>query len=374
MGAGPVTSSVAPLRVGVIGTGLIAQVMHLHHLAELPELFSVVAVCDVVPENATSSAERYGIGRAHTDWLDLIAEPLDAVLVLTSGSHAPMAIAAAKAGRHVFVEKPMCFSAAEGTAMVDAADAAGVTLMVGYPKRYDMAYARFAAEAAKATDARLLRVTTMESPFQPYLEHHRLAPPTPIPADLSGALRERSDAAVTEAIGPADDLARAVYQNVLLDTLVHELNTVRGILGEPDQLDFADLGEQSVTVLLRFGGIRAAIHWLDLPGIARYEMEFALYAPDRRVTLAFPSPYLRNEATTLRIEGGEPGTPRSWSRSELTGYESAFKRELIAFHASASTGAQPETSGRDGLADVALCQSIVQCYRTGRPVPNPAAP
>ena len=368
-----VTSSVPPLRVGVIGTGLIARLMHLHYLAELPELFSIVAVCDVVAENATACAERYGVGRAHTDWRDLIAEPLDAVLVLTSGSHAPMAVAAARAGRHVFVEKPMSFSVAEGKAMVSAANAAGVTLMVGYPKRYDLAYAAFLAEAADTTGARLLRVTTMESPFRPYLQHQNLAPPAPIPAQQAEALRRSSEAAVTEAIGPADDLAREVYQSVLLDTLVHELNTIRGILGEPDRLDFADLRPESVTVLLRFGEVRAAIHWLDLPGIARYEMEFALYAPDRRVTLTFPSPFLRSEPAALLVEGGEPGTPRSWCRNDLLGYESAFKRELVAFHGCVTGGTQALTSGRDGLADIKLCESIVECYRTGRPVPHPAA-
>ena len=67
-------------------------------------------------------------------------------MVLTSGSHAPIAEAAAQAGRHVFVEKPMCYSAAEGRAMVAAADAAGVVLMVGYPKRYDPAFARMREE------------------------------------------------------------------------------------------------------------------------------------------------------------------------------------------------------------------------------------
>jgi predicted dehydrogenase len=373
MGAALVTSSVPPLRVGVIGTGLIARLMHLHYLTDLPDLFSVAAVCDVVPENATRCAERFGVGRVHTDWRELIDEPLDAVFVLTSGSHAPMAIAAAKARRNVFVEKPMSFSVAEGKAMVAAADAAGVTLMVGYPKRYDLAYERFAAEATAAKDARMLRVTTLESPFRPYLQHQNLTPPTPMPAQVAAELRAGADAAVTDAIGPADDLARKVYQDVLLDTLVHELNTVRGILGEPDQLDFADLREQSVTVHLRFGEVRAAIHWLDLPGIARYEMEFALYAPDRRVTLTFPSPFLRDEPAVLRVEGGEPGTPRSWSRGEVVGYESGFKRELVAFHGHVTGGTQPATSGRDGLADISLCQSIVECYRTARPVPHPAA-
>ena len=156
--------SPARLRVGVVGAGLIAQVMHLHYLAELPQLFEVTAICDIVGANARACADRFGIPAAYSDWQELIAAPIDAVLVLTSGSHAPIAIAAAEAGKHVFVEKPMCFSVAEGQAMVDAADEAGVTLMVGYPKRYDLAYTKFAQQVAEVSDARLLRVTTMESP------------------------------------------------------------------------------------------------------------------------------------------------------------------------------------------------------------------
>ena len=54
----------------------------------------------------------------------LIACDLDAVLILTSGSHAPIAIAAAQAGRHLLIEKPMCFSVDEGKAMIAAAERA----------------------------------------------------------------------------------------------------------------------------------------------------------------------------------------------------------------------------------------------------------
>jgi len=57
-----------------------------------------------------------------------------------------------------------------------------------------------------------------------------------------------------------------VYELVLLDTLVHELNTVRGLLGEPDRLDYVSLAESSVTVMLRFGDLPVAVHWIDLPG------------------------------------------------------------------------------------------------------------
>jgi predicted dehydrogenase len=361
------------LRVGLVGAGVIAQVMHLHYLAELSDLYDVRAVCDIAVGNASACAERYGIPVACADWRDLIAEPVDAVLVATSGSHAPIAIAAAQAGRHVLVEKPMCFSTREGLAMVAAAEQAGVVLMVGYPKRYDPAYARFRHEAGELADVRLVRVTTLEAPVQPYLGHYALLPPARPPAEVAERLRAESLAAAAAAIGPASELELRVYTGVLLDTLVHELNTVRGLLGEPDLLEYADLSDHAVTVLLRFGDVRVAIHWIDLPGIARYQMEFAVYAPDRRVTLQFPSPYLRDEPCALIVEGGDAETARSWRSEEIAGYQSGFRRELEAFAACIAAGSEPVTSGRDGLADIALCQAIIESHRERKPVPAPTA-
>jgi predicted dehydrogenase len=361
------------LRLGVVGTGVIAQVMHLHYLSELADSYEVAAVCDVVGDSARACADRYGIGAVFTDWRKLIAEPLDAVLVLTSGSHAPIAVAAAEAGRHVLVEKPMCFSVAEGQAMLAAAGRAGTTLMVAYPKRYDPAYSRFRAAASQLAGARMLRVTTFEAPLAPYLGHYPLTPRVAVPGSLAAALAAEADRSIRSAIGEADELERYVYQMVLLDTLVHEINTVRGLLGEPDTLDYVDLRTASVTVMLSFGDLPVAIHWLDLPGIARYGMEFALYGPDRRVTLTFPSPFLRNEPAVVEVQGGEAGTTRSWRSEEIVSYQSAFKHELIAFHEAVVTGQPPATPGLDGLRDIALCQAIIECHRRKAPVGQPTA-
>jgi len=123
--------------------------------------------------------------------------------------------------------------------------------------------------------------------------------------------------------------------------------------------------------MLRFGDLPAAIHWIDLPGIARYGMEFALYAPQRRLTLTFPSPFLRNEAATLEVDSGADGTSRSWRTEEVVGYESGFKNELVAFHDSIVTGRPPPTSGRDGLRDITLCQAIIDSHHRGAPVDDP---
>jgi len=373
----PIDSSataVRRLRVGVIGAGLIAQVMHLHYLRELPEAFEVVGLCDIVPENAQSVAARFGVDRTFADWTELLAEDLDAVLVLTSGSHAAIAIEAAARGINVLVEKPMCFSTAEGRRMVDAAEQAGVTLMVAYNKRYDPAYLRFCEEVRALEAPRMLRVTTLESPFQPYVAHYPLTGGKKAPPAVSARLTADADAAMDDALGDAGEFERKIYRWVLLDTLVHEINAVRGVLGEPDRLAFVDLREGSVSVLLEFGELPVAIHWIDLQtGIARYEMEFAAFAPARRVTLSFPSPFLRSEPTLLRVEEGDGMGERSTSMQQVTSFESPFKRELLAFHAAVTSGAAIATPGSDGLRDIALCERIIESFRTNRPIERPTA-
>src|SRR5713101_6457444 len=74
------------LRVGVIGCGLIAQVMHLHYLRELSDRFEIAAVCDLSESVRSAVGREYGVARQFAAWQDLVAEPIDAVFVLTSGS------------------------------------------------------------------------------------------------------------------------------------------------------------------------------------------------------------------------------------------------------------------------------------------------
>ena len=97
-----------------------------------------------------------------------------------------------------------------------------------------------------------------------------------------------------------------------------------------------------------------------LPGIARYKQEFAFYAPEQRLTLELPSPYLRNEPSRLIVEGGEVGTTHSWVREEILSYDEAFRRELDEFADCIATGRTPRTSGHDGLADLRLCEAVAR--------------
>jgi predicted dehydrogenase len=359
------------LRVGVVGCGLIAQVMHLYYLRELPELFEIAALCDVSVELRQACAQDYQVGFTCADWHELLDRQLDAVLILTSGSHAPIAIGAAEAGLHVLTEKPMCFSVAEGLEMIAAARHGGRVLMVGYNKRYDPAYLRFADDVRRMTAVRLARITTLEAPFLPYVMHYRLHKPGVPSATVQTALSRDSARRIAAAIGDVDPLSERAYQLVLLDSLVHEFNAVRGVLGEPDQLDYADITEFGVTAVLRFGQTQCVLNWVDLPGIARYGMEFAFFATDSRLTLSFPSPFLRSEPTMLIREGGEIGTARSWRAEEIASYHESFRQELVHFHECVTSGRAPVTSAEDALHDIALCQSFIDVHRRRMPRVRP---
>ncbi|WLR61472.1 Gfo/Idh/MocA family protein [Guptibacillus hwajinpoensis] len=124
------------LKVAVIGCGSIARRRHLpEYNAE--ENVEIVAVCDVVKERAEEMVSLYG-GTAYTDYLTLLEDDeIDAVSVcLPNALHAPVSIAALKAGKHVLCEKPMATSIEEAKAMNEAAEINGKKLMIAHNQRF----------------------------------------------------------------------------------------------------------------------------------------------------------------------------------------------------------------------------------------------
>jgi len=129
-------SETSLLRVGVVGAGGIAAA-HLESLSQQVGA-RAVAIADVNEELARERAERFGIAAVYADYRELVANPeVDAVLVCVPNYlHAPVAIAALTAGKHVFCEKPMATSVDEAREMVEAAKAHQRVLMLGQHYRY----------------------------------------------------------------------------------------------------------------------------------------------------------------------------------------------------------------------------------------------
>jgi predicted dehydrogenase len=126
------------VRIGLIGCGghglgVLAPAIEAVEGAEL------TACTDVDEAVARRAEERLGLSRHHTDYRDmLLVEDLDAVVVaLPHHLLRDASLAAIGEGLHVFVEKPMALTRADGEQIRDAARSAGVTVMVGYCQRYD---------------------------------------------------------------------------------------------------------------------------------------------------------------------------------------------------------------------------------------------
>ena len=123
------------MRIGIIGAGAVAP-LHARAAGLLPDV-RLTAVCDLQPEAATAVAGPIGAA-VFADYRDLLASgTTDTVIVNTPHSlHREMAVAAAEAGQHVLVEKPMAISLDDCDAMTDAAERAGVVLRVGHIQHY----------------------------------------------------------------------------------------------------------------------------------------------------------------------------------------------------------------------------------------------
>ncbi|MBI5831260.1 MAG: Gfo/Idh/MocA family oxidoreductase [Armatimonadetes bacterium] len=152
------------LNVGFLGTGNIAG-SHLGPMLGQPDT-QVVAVCDPRPERRRAFAanvnQHYGTKdcREYADFRELLARPdIDCVLICTPDNwHALMTIAAARAGKHMYSEKPFALTIHEGRAMVQAVERHGVVFQHGTQQRSDP---RFRQACELARNGRLGRIHTV---------------------------------------------------------------------------------------------------------------------------------------------------------------------------------------------------------------------
>ncbi len=353
----------ARLRVGVIGCGTVAQIMWLPNLRELDDHFVVTAISDLSPGLMQSVGDYFGIAGRYLDYRDLVAQDLDVVIVLTAGSHAPAAIAAMEAGKHVIVEKPMCFTLREADAMIATAARTGKQMMVSYMKRYDPGYRYGRAAVQAMDDLRYVQINVLHPDPDLYYAHHRIKRFRDVPAETLAALQAEDDRLTVEAIGDVTPLLRQLYRDVVLGSLCHDTNALRGILGTPKQALLTTIWPDETihptitTVLAYDNGPRVVLTWSYLSALRDYFEELAFIGASGRVRIQFPSPWLKHFPTPVEVQGMENGA--EWRKRVNVSYAEAFKEEALHFHHCVTTGEQPLTDGRDGRADIALLQQIV---------------
>ena len=124
-------------KFGIVGCGSIAEIAHLPSIKKTPEA-ELEAVCDIDPKRVKEVAEKWGAKYTFTDYREMFKKvKLDAVVIATPNNmHRNQAIAAAKAGVHIVVEKPLAITNKEAWDIVDTCKRYGVKLMVGCDRRF----------------------------------------------------------------------------------------------------------------------------------------------------------------------------------------------------------------------------------------------
>lgn len=123
--------------VGVIGCGSIAEIAHFPSISESPEA-QLIAVCDIERERAKRVAEKWGAEKYYDDYRELLAnKQVDLVIIATPNYlHYEQALAAAEAGKHAIVEKPLACTNKEAWDIVHKFREKNLSLMVGTNQRF----------------------------------------------------------------------------------------------------------------------------------------------------------------------------------------------------------------------------------------------
>jgi len=214
------------LKVGIVGLGRLGQ-RHAINLAQRVPNAEVVAACSPVPAELNWAASQLGITTGYADYDALLAHPgLDAVFLVTPTSlHADQIIAALRAGKHVFCEKPLSLDLADCLKVeAEAARHPQLTIMIGFVRRFDASYHDAQQKIAQGVIGK------------PYLVRSQTCDQN----DPSGAFMR---------FAPTSG-------GIFLDCSVHDVDLARWLLGNPEPKRVYASGTNAIhTGLQAFGDV-----------------------------------------------------------------------------------------------------------------------
>lgn len=363
-----------PLVVGIVGVGGQGGVLLEQ---SNPRLMRFAAVCDIFEPNRKKAVEKCrklhgGDPAEYEDYRKLLErDDLDAVLIATPlWLHAPMALDALKAGKHVFSEKTMAYSVADGEAMIAAAAAAGRVLQIGHQRRYNDLY-RQAVQMVRSGligDVRHIRALwhrnsdwrrkVPDSPFDPrpwgYADLERL---------VNWRLyRKHSQGLMTELGSHQVDVA-----NWLSGTTPQAVLASGGIHHYKDEREVND----HVYVIFEYpGGLTLTYSSIQTNQFDQYYEEImgtrgTILLQGEGAAYLFAEGVAASKATEVTVSAGGGGAPvmeasasRAADASSGTATSQAsvvsslipYRNELEGFVYSVRTGEPPRCGGAEGLA------------------------
>lgn len=326
-------------NIAVIGTGRMGSV-HVRNLArKIPEA-NLVALCDIRLDVARALADELGVARVVRDYHELLADPsIPAVLIATStDTHALIVTDAARAGKHIFCEKPLALDLASIDAALAVVDKARVKLQVGFNRRFDTAFRRVHDIVASGAIGRpcILRIASRD-PEPPPVEYARAS---------GGMFLDMT----------IHDFDMARYQV----GEVEEVYAMGNVLVAPWLADAGDIDTDIVT--LRFAN--GALGVID-------NSRQAVYGYDQRLEIFCSQGVAQaeNEASDTVVRGDTSGMHAALPpRFFMQRYPETYVQEVREFVDCVANDKPTPVTGKDGRLSVVLGYAAWKSYREHRPV------
>ena len=328
------------LGVGVVGTGRIGK-LHIQHLSQdIPEA-EVIAICSLDSESVETLSQQYNILEATTNYRTLLTNPkIDAILVASStDTHVEICQAAAKAGKHIFCEKPIALDIAEIDETLAIVERASVKFQVGFNRRFDVNFRRVreAVASGEIGEPHILRITSRD-PSPPPLEYVK----------VSGGMF--LDMTIHDF-----DMAR-----FLIDDEVVEVYAIGDVRVNPKIGDAGDIDTAIIT--LRFqNGVLATID-NSREAVYGYDQRVEVFGSKGMVTVG----NLSTDTVTLHNNAGRHAANPPYFFVER--YKDAYLSELQAFVMCILEDTQTPVSGEDGRAPIVMGYAALKSLHENRPV------
>lgn len=350
------------VRLGYVGGGFMAQNVHLPNFASLPSC-RIDAFAELRPELRRRVAERFGIPRSYESHLEL-AEDSDIEAVGVSGAldlQGEIAADLLRAGKHVFMEKPMALSVTQAERILAAAAEGNAQLTVGYQKRYDPGnvLARDTIEQWRASG---------EKGRPLYARSHMFAT-----KNWATGLDLSSWIATEEPLVPRDHFehlpewlpreAELLYVGVL-QNWTHKVNLLRYLLDAGDAAHVRttdlDLEAELGVVVMEIDGVRAVLE-IGVTEHHHWDEHTQVYFERGWVRVQAAAAFVRPSQSQVEIyDGGEHHVYHHPLPEPLDAWP--YSEEAAAFIESVRTGAQSRSGGDDTLVDVRIFEEIFRYH------------
>ncbi|MGL5810659.1 MAG: Gfo/Idh/MocA family oxidoreductase [Nocardioides sp.] len=354
------------LALAVIGCGIVARARYFPALQHLVDLYDVRALCDTDPDALTRAGTNFPNARRHNSLEDLLthATDLNCAVLLITGDHSDPLDTLARHGIPTLTEKPIAYTHPAADRAAAAFSTRGVPLQVGYMKRQYETVHRL-SDAIADGHATSIAIDLVHPPedryLQPVIGHGRDFS-TDLPTYLDSETARPHIAAHLAALGvPADDLATRRAYVLLTTSVIHDINLIHGLAGEPEQVLHAHFWNAGLNGRISFcwsNQLTGSLTYSYVE-VGSYEETIRVVGPRYRSTAHLPSPYLPHAPATLNTTSGPPGRNVGEPIEPLS-FDDPFQRQLNEFHNVVSRGTAPTVNGSSAAADHALIDRIMR--------------